>query len=99
MRDRVRLHASMVWSLGGRSQGEWQQIGGGCGAQAGLAVIKRKGTVLKCHADMSEMVTLSEIGMSTAILEAGFNLDCLQIRYQARPAPPPPLCCCSQCKR
>ncbi len=57
--------------------------------QAGLAIIKRKGTVLKCHADMSEMVTLSEIGMSTAILEAGFNLDCLQIRYQARPPPPP----------
>lgn len=50
--------------------------------QAGLDIIKRKGTVLKCHKDMSEMVTLSEIGMSTAILEAGFNLDSLQLRYQ-----------------
>ena len=44
--------------------------------------MKRKGTVLQCHADMSEMVTLSEIGMSTAILEAGYNLDCLMLRYQ-----------------
>lgn len=50
--------------------------------QAGLDIIKRKGTVLQCHKDMSEMVTLSEIGMSTAILEAGFNLDSLQLRYQ-----------------
>jgi len=45
-------------------------------------VIRRKGSVLQCHKDMSEMVTLSEIGMSSAILEAGYNLDCLMLRYQ-----------------
>lgn len=47
-----------------------------------MDVIKRKGTVLQCHKDMAEMVTLSEIGMSKAILEAGYNLDSLMLRYQ-----------------
>ena len=50
--------------------------------QVGLDVIKRRGTVLQCHRDMAEMVTLSEIGMSIAVLEAGYNLDCLMLRYQ-----------------
>lgn len=50
--------------------------------QVGLDVIKRKGSVLQCHKDMAEMVTLSEIGMSKAVLEAGYNLDCLMLRYQ-----------------
>ena len=53
--------------------------------QVGLDVIKRKGTVLQCHKDMAEMVTLSEIGMSKAILEAGYNLDSLMLRYQVGP--------------
>lgn len=52
------------------------------GMQEGLDVITRKGSVLQCHKDMAEMVTLSEIGMSKAILEAGYNLDCLMLRYQ-----------------
>lgn len=50
--------------------------------QVGLDVIRRKGTVLQCHKDMAEMVSLSEIGMSKAILEAGYNLDSLMLRYQ-----------------
>jgi hypothetical protein len=54
--------------------------------QVGLDVIKRKGSVLQCHKDMAEMVTLSEIGMSKAILEAGYNLDSLMLRYQVGPA-------------
>ena len=53
--------------------------------QVGLDVIRRKGTVLQCHKDMAEMVTLTEIGMSKAILEAGYNLDSLMLRYQVGP--------------
>lgn len=52
-------------------------------AQVGLAVLKKKGTVLKCYSNMAETVTYSEIGMSMAIIEAGYNIDSLMLRYQA----------------
>ena len=48
----------------------------------GLAVLQKKGTVLKCYSNMAETVTYSEIGMSMAILEAGYNIDTLMLRYQ-----------------
>ena len=41
-----------------------------------------KGTVFKCHDDMAQLVMQSELGASRAILDAGYNLDCLLIRYQ-----------------
>lgn len=48
----------------------------------GLDVLRRKNTVLKCYSNMAETVTYSEIGMSMAILEAGYNIDSLMLRYQ-----------------
>lgn len=56
----------------------------GC-AQIGLKLIMQRGTVLACHKEMSEMVVQSEMGMSAAILEGGFNLDSLMLRYQVPP--------------
>ncbi len=53
----------------------------GC-PQVGLEVLRRKGTVLRCYANMAETVTFSEIGMSVAVLEAGYNIDSLMLRYQ-----------------
>lgn len=50
--------------------------------QRGLQVIKEHGTVLACHKEMKETVVQSEMGMSRAIIEAGFNLDSLMLRYQ-----------------
>ena len=52
--------------------------------QVGLDVLRKKGTVLRCYANMAETVTFSEIGMSVAVLEAGYNIDSLMLRYQAR---------------
>eukprot|EP00891_Asterochloris_glomerata_P004976 jgi/Astpho2/4976/fgenesh1_pg.00070_%23_29_t len=50
--------------------------------QVGLKVLRDKGTVFKCHDDMAQLVMQSELGASRAILDAGYNLDCLLIRYQ-----------------
>ena len=47
--------------------------------------MRRKNTVLKCYKDMAETVTYSEIGMSMAMLEAGYNIDSLMLRYQVNP--------------
>lgn len=38
--------------------------------------------MFKCHDDMAQLVMQSELGASRAILDAGYNLDCLLIRYQ-----------------
>ena len=54
-------------------------------SQVGLEVLRRKGTVLQCYSNMAETVTFSEIGMSLAVLEAGFNIDSLMLRYQVTP--------------
>ena len=43
-----------------------------------------QGTVFRCHDDMAQLVMQSELGASRAILDAGYNLDCLLIRYQVR---------------
>ncbi len=45
-------------------------------------MLRRKGTVLRCYSNMAETVTFSEIGMSVAVLEAGYNIDSLMLRYQ-----------------
>lgn len=50
--------------------------------QRGLEVITARGTVLACHRDMREVVIQSEMGMSAAIMDAGYNLDTLMLRYQ-----------------
>ena len=56
-----------------------------CLGQVGLEVLRRKGTVLRCYNNMAETVTFSEIGMSVAVLEAGYNIDSLMLRYQVHP--------------
>ena len=55
-------------------------------SQVALDVLRRRQTVLKCYSNMAETVTYSEIGMSMAILEAGYNIDSLMLRYQVNPA-------------
>ena len=60
-----------------------------------------QGTVFKCHDDMAQLVMQSELGASRAILDAGYNLDCLLIRYQVGTScnrcgsSAPQLLCCS----
>mmetsp|Transcript_669 Transcript_669/g.1942 ORF Transcript_669/g.1942 Transcript_669/m.1942 type:complete len:501 (-) Transcript_669:495-1997(-) len=49
--------------------------------QVGLEVLQKDGSVFKCHATLGDAVWNSEIGASSAILRAGYNLDCLMLRY------------------
>lgn len=50
-------------------------------------MLQKKGSVLKCYSNMAETVTYSEIGMSIAIIEAGYNIDSLMLRYQVSTVP------------
>lgn len=50
--------------------------------QVGLAVLKDNGHVFKCHTELLDAVWDAELGSSKAILTAGYNLDCLMLRYQ-----------------
>jgi len=50
--------------------------------QVGLAIWNRTGDVLKCHGNMLDTIWHSELGASAAILDAGYNLDCLMVKYQ-----------------
>ena len=60
--------------------------------------------MFKCHDDMAQLVMQSELGASRAILDAGYNLDCLLIRYQVGDlhaccgSSAPQLLCCSPAK-
>lgn len=38
--------------------------------------------VFACHRDRWDTIYYSELGSSLAILNAGYNLDCLMLRYQ-----------------
>lgn len=49
--------------------------------QVGLRVLQEDGNVLKCHTSAEEAAWHSEVGATSAILRAGFNLDCLVLRY------------------
>lgn len=52
-----------------------------------------------CRKQLGEVVVKGELAASTAILAAGFNLDCLLLRYQVRPpslCSPSHLLCCLQ---
>jgi hypothetical protein len=49
----------------------------------GLAVLQAApGVFDTCHPDLLSVVVHSEIGGSRAVLDAGYNLDCLLTRYQ-----------------
>lgn len=50
----------------------------------GLGVLRASGTVLRCISDKVETVLSSEIGATTAMLAAGYNVDSLMVRYQVR---------------
>lgn len=50
--------------------------------QEGLRVLQAAGSVFTCHASMLDTIWHSEIGASAALLEAGYNLDCLLAKYQ-----------------
>lgn len=50
--------------------------------RVGLDVLKNSGRVFKCYKTMREVVYYSEMGASVAILDAGYNIDSLMLRYQ-----------------
>lgn len=50
--------------------------------QVGLQVLKDDGRIFKCHHDRLDTIWHAELGSSKAILKAGYNLDCLMLRYQ-----------------
>jgi translation initiation factor eIF-2B subunit epsilon len=50
--------------------------------QAGLQVLIQDKRVFACHRDRWDTIYHSELGSSLAILNAGFNIDCLMMRYQ-----------------
>lgn len=49
--------------------------------RAGLQVLLSDGHVFECHSLREDAIYFSELGASAAILAAGFNLDCLMLRY------------------
>jgi hypothetical protein len=50
--------------------------------RAGLSVLLAAPGVFECWKEMADVVVHSEIGASVAILNAGFNIDSLMLRYQ-----------------
>lgn len=48
----------------------------------GLDILQSTPGVFKCWPDMASVVLESEIGASRAILDAGYNIDSLMVRYQ-----------------
>lgn len=48
----------------------------------GLGVLRASGNVLHCLDDKHETILTSEMGASAAVLQAGYNIDSLMIRYQ-----------------
>eukprot|EP00798_Chlamydomonas_sp_ICE-L_P032248 gene32248-16814_t len=50
--------------------------------QVGLAVLLQAPDVLSCHDGMWPALYYSETGASAMILDAGYNIACLMIRYQ-----------------
>lgn len=50
--------------------------------QVGLGLLQGDGDVLKCYTDIHDAIWYAEIGSSAAILDAGYNIDALMLRYQ-----------------
>ena len=42
--------------------------------------------MLKCHTHIHDAIWHAELGSGAAVLAAGYNLDCLMLRYQVRGA-------------
>lgn len=50
--------------------------------QVGLEVLMQDRHVFACQRDRWDTIFYSELGSSLAILNAGYNIDCLMLRYQ-----------------
>ncbi|GLC37809.1 hypothetical protein PLESTM_000650400 [Pleodorina starrii] len=50
--------------------------------RVGLQVLLDDGRVFHCHNNRWNTIYYSELGSSTAILKAGYNIDCLMTKYQ-----------------
>ena len=48
----------------------------------GLSILLQASSVFACWEDMKDVVINSEIGASRAIIDAGYNIDCLMTRYE-----------------
>ena len=44
-------------------------------------MLRADGNVFACHADREMAVRYGEVGSSAAVLQAGYSLDCLMLRY------------------
>ena len=53
-----------------------------CPAQVGIRVLQEDGRVLACYEDMSDTIFHAEVGASAAILQQGYTIDSLMLRYQ-----------------
>ena len=51
-------------------------------AQTGLKVLLEEGNVFGCYENLLDTVWHSEVGASKAILDAGYSLDSLMLKYQ-----------------
>ena len=50
--------------------------------QAALQVLAQEGQVMQCHSDRWDAVYFGELGASLAILNAGYNIDSLLVRWR-----------------
>lgn len=50
--------------------------------QVGLHLLIADRRVFACHKDRWDTIFYSELGSSKAILDAGFNIGCMMLRYQ-----------------
>ena len=51
-------------------------------AQIGLKVLMEEGKIFECYENLLDTVWYSEVGASKAILDAGYSLDSLMLKYQ-----------------
>ena len=51
-------------------------------AQTGLGLLRQAGAVLQCYTDIHDAIWHAELGSSKAILDAGYSIDSLMLRYQ-----------------
>lgn len=50
--------------------------------QEGLKVLRDNGKIFKCYDDIWDTIWHAEVGSSGAILDAGYTIDSLMLRYQ-----------------
>ena len=91
LNDKVKLVGSTISCegapLGGNIDNEWRQnphVQSYVLAtdQIGLAVLQQAGEVFTCYEDLHDTIYYAELGSSLAILNAGYNIDSLMMRYQ-----------------